>query len=233
MTSLGFFGSLLLALSFMQAHAAKIEVEHSLNGGVSWSLAGTIEGSNRWATAEFNREPISSEVERELVSLAASDGFYALRIPAGRSDRSGRPIFVSTSIRASCLATKGASERIGLHLAPDGTSILSLEYALDQPCGVRATHAATTSSFSASALKLPASASAVVDRVKEGPSVIKLPPSGGSPDLFANSFSGEGPCTAAPKRLVHHLKNHMCTSSYLFIPPPAASVALPYCKAPP
>ena len=194
MTSLGFFGSLLLALSLMQAHAAKIEVEHSLNGGVSWSLAGTIEGGNRWATAEFNREPISSEVERELASLAASGGFYTLRVPVGRSDRSGRPMFVSTSIRALCLVKKGTSERIALHLAPDGTSIMSLEYALDRPCNMRATHAATSHSSvaSAPALKLPARASAAVRMVKEGPSILKLPPNGGSPDLFASTTSSSG-----------------------------------------
>ena len=182
MTSLVASCAILFVLLMASCNAAKFDLQHSIDGGSTFVHAGTIEG-HRQSSLELLREPLSGEQSKELGEVVERDGFYILRVATGRLDQSGRPHFVSTSVRATCLATPGsATEKLGLHLSADGTAIMSLDYTLDAAGPCKASHAAP---------RLPASAGVQLHRPVEGPMVIKAAPAIG--DAFGSSYSSESP----------------------------------------
>ena len=158
--------------------AAKYDLEHSVDGGMTFSIAGTIRGNKRMGDIEVDREPATKELLSALSNLVQRDGFYVLRVASGRSDHAGQPLYASTAVRASCLASSktAPSERLGLHLSADSRTIVSLEYSLSSilPCKAMATP------------QLPSNSVVMLRNSVQGPSVIKVTQQGAPDNAFAS-----------------------------------------------
>lgn len=163
--------------------AAKYDLEHSVDGGITFSIAGTISGHIK-SDLEIDREPATKELLSDLRNLVERDGFYILRVASGRTDAAGKPMYASTAVRASCLASSKAppSEQLGLHLSPDRSKIISLEYTLDsmRPCKALEEP------------QLPSSSIVILRSPVQGPSVLKVTNQQGALDNSFASMQSEG-----------------------------------------
>jgi len=156
----------------LSAASLKYDFEHSIDGGKTFSLAGSV--SLEHGIAHLERELSSQSISSQLQKLVDADGFYVVRIPTGRSDR-----YVSAAVRASCLTTNSnLSERLGLFLDAHG-SLMSMTYSTDMyPC--RGTNTPS----------LPANSVVFMQQPTDGPMVISSPSS--SIEDALPSFAGEG-----------------------------------------
>ncbi|GAX79445.1 hypothetical protein CEUSTIGMA_g6886.t1 [Chlamydomonas eustigma] len=162
----------LYSLHGLRAESLKYDFEHSIDGGNTFSLAGSI--SLDHGIAHMERELSSQSVSSQLQKLVEADGFYVVRIPTGRSER-----YVSAAVRASCLATASdLSERLSLLLDAHG-GLMSMTYSTDTyPCRGSSTPS------------LPAHSVVSVQQPIDGPMVISSPSS--SMEEALPSFPGEG-----------------------------------------
>eukprot|EP00197_Chlamydomonas_leiostraca_P006990 CAMPEP_0202859398 /NCGR_PEP_ID=MMETSP1391-20130828/1528_1 /ASSEMBLY_ACC=CAM_ASM_000867 /TAXON_ID=1034604 /ORGANISM="Chlamydomonas leiostraca, Strain SAG 11-49" /LENGTH=259 /DNA_ID=CAMNT_0049538429 /DNA_START=74 /DNA_END=853 /DNA_ORIENTATION=- len=84
-------------LAFAQLSVAlEFALDHSLDGGKTWSPAGVIEGDSE--TLQLIMNTHSEDVKSKLKALAKADGFYLLRVGGS-----------VTSVRAACFTTPASN----------------------------------------------------------------------------------------------------------------------------
>jgi len=98
--------------------AEEFALLHSLDGGASWSSAGTLEGSMRAGSMRLERHALTTAEQAKLEALITADAFYSIRVGAA-----------STSVRAACWATPAQGEpkeQLFLATTADQKTVISL-----------------------------------------------------------------------------------------------------------
>ena len=107
---------LFVALSAITYTCHGILLEHSLDGGSTWSKLSSVDHDSHKAEVALEREPVDMGA---LHSLAARDGFYLVRARGGKAGYASA--FASASIRASAFTSgEETSERVDIHMDVEG-----------------------------------------------------------------------------------------------------------------
>ena len=126
-----------------------LPIEHDLKGDGSWTERGTVEvtfgsGSSQRAAVKLSEVALSDAQQQQLLQLAASNGYYRVRVRGSQSYGADKPSSATTvlaSNRACALVASALHESLVLHFDIHGT-LLSITYT--NPIAACPTAAATT-----------------------------------------------------------------------------------------
>ena len=111
-----------------------LPLEHDLRGDGSWTERGTVEvtfgsGNSQRAAVKLSELTLSDAEQQQLLRLAASNGYYRVRVPASHSRAAGKETTtaVLASNRACALVASALHESLVLHFDIHG-SLLSVTY---------------------------------------------------------------------------------------------------------